>query len=58
MNVLNDTISFIKTLSFVDVVFFLAVLVLMLLIITLIYFLYENKDSNEITIKVIDTKES
>lgn len=58
MNVLNDTINFIKTLSFVDVVFFLAVLVLMLLIITLIYFLYENKDSNEIEIKNIEPNQS
>ncbi len=52
MDILNDTINFLKTLSFVDVVFFAAVLVLMLLIITLIYFLNENKTSqntNEIS---------
>ena len=44
MDILNDTISFIKTLSFVDIVFFLAVLVLMLLVITLIYFIIEHDE--------------
>lgn len=47
MQIIEDTISFIKTLSFVDVVFFLAVLALMLLIITLIYFIRENKYEEE-----------
>ncbi len=42
MQIINDTISFLKTLSFVDVVFFFAVLALMLLVIILIYFLREN----------------
>ena len=42
MQVINDMVSFIKTLSFVDVVFFFAVLALMLLVIVLIYFLREN----------------
>ena len=47
MQVINDTISFIKTLSFVDIIFFFAVLTLMLLIITLIYFIRENKEEIE-----------
>jgi len=46
MQVINDMISFIKTLSFVDIVFFFAVLALMLLIITLIYFVKENIDDD------------
>ncbi len=50
MNLLNDAISFLQTLSFVDVVFFVAVLVLMLLIITLIYFINENKDNSSLDI--------
>ncbi|MBE6154242.1 MAG: hypothetical protein E7163_01530 [Firmicutes bacterium] len=44
MQIINDMISFLKTLSFVDYVFFFAVLTLMLLIITLIYFIKENTD--------------
>lgn len=42
MQIINDIISFLKTLSFVDVVFFFAVLALMLLVIVLIYFIREN----------------
>lgn len=57
MHVLNDMIGFIKTLAFVDVVFFLAVLALMLLIITLIYFIRENNEENEtLNEKVSDNK--
>lgn len=44
MQVFYDMWEFIKTLSFVDVIFFFAVLALMLLIITLIYFIKENSD--------------
>lgn len=54
MQVINDMVSFIKTLSFVDVVFFFAVLALMLLVIVLIYFIRENRedeDNNNITLK-------
>ena len=53
MQIINDAISFLKTLSFVDVVFFFAVLALMLLVIVLIYFLRENRidDDNNITSK-------
>ena len=53
MQIINDTVSFLKTLSFVDVVFFFAVLALMLLVIVLIYFLWENgmDENNNITLK-------
>ena len=53
MQIINDTLSFLKTLSFVDVVFFFAVLALMLLVIVLIYFLRENHvdEDNNITFK-------
>lgn len=53
MQIINDTVSFLKTLSFVDVVFFFAVLALMLLVIVLIYFLRENgmDENNNITLK-------
>ncbi len=44
MHIFSDLIGFIKTLAFVDIVFFFAVLALMLLIITLIYFIRENED--------------
>jgi len=47
MQIINDIISFIKTLSFVDIVFFFAVVALMLLIVTLIHFVLENKYSEE-----------
>lgn len=53
MQIINDIISFLKTLSFVDVVFFFAVLALMLLVIVLIYFIRENniEDAHDITFK-------
>lgn len=47
MQVFKDMIEFIKTLSFVDIVFFFAVLALMLLVVTLIYFIKENSDEEE-----------
>lgn len=47
MQIISDIISFIKTLSFVDVVFFFAVVALMLLVVTLIHFVLENKYSEE-----------
>lgn len=56
MQVINDIISFLNTLSFVDVIFFFAVLSLMLLIITLIYFVKENNDSEEIEIEKPEEK--
>ena len=55
MQVINDAISFIKTLTYIDVIFFIAVLSLMLLIITLIYFIEENKNEEIDTLK--DDKE-
>lgn len=60
MQVISDIISFIKTLSFVDIVFFFAVLALMLLVITLIYFIKENSEEEiDITpLKKEDTKEN
>ncbi len=57
MQIFSDIINFIKTLSFVDIVFFFAVLALMLLIITLIYFLRENNDSDIEVNKSFDKKE-
>ena len=53
MQIINDIISFLKTLSFVDVVFFFAVLALMLLVIVLIYFIRENniEDDHNVTFK-------
>ncbi len=47
MQLFYDTIDFLKSVAFVDVVFFLAILVLMLLIITLIYFIKENNEEIE-----------
>lgn len=59
MQVLSDVISFIKTLSFVDIVFFGAVLALMMLIIALIYFIKENNDDEiSSTSSIISTKNS
>ena len=47
MQFIDDIMNFLKTLSFVDVVFFFAVLALMLLIIVLIYFIRENRVEEE-----------
>ncbi len=44
MKILNDIWSFIIALRFVDIVFFFAVLILMILVITLIYFININKN--------------
>ncbi len=44
MQFINDVIEFLKSLTFVDYVFFLAVLVLMVLITTLFYFIKINDD--------------
>ena len=44
VKLLKDIGIFLKTLSFVDYIFFLAILVLMILIVTLIYFIRINED--------------
>lgn len=60
MQIISDIISFIKTLSFVDIVFFFAVVALMLLIVTLIHFVLENKYNEETDEKesALETKNS
>ncbi len=47
MKLLKDIITFVNTLSFADLVFFFAVVVLMVLIVTLIYFIEINKDEEK-----------
>lgn len=47
MKIFSDIICFLKSLSFVDLVFFFAVLVLMILIVTLIYFIKINSETEE-----------
>ncbi len=47
MNIITDTIEFIKSLALIDIVFFFAVLALMLLIISLIYFIKENNEEED-----------
>lgn len=46
MQFIVDTIEFVKTLALVDVMFFFAVLALMLILITLIYFIKENSEED------------
>lgn len=58
MQIINDILSFIKTLSLVDIVFFFAVVALMLLIVTLIHFILENKYNEETEEKNINTSEN
>lgn len=60
MQIFKDTIHFLETLSFTDYIFFFAVLALMLLIITLIYFICDNKieDDNYPTISKHESKKS
>lgn len=47
MKLFSDIASFLKTLTFVDLVFFFAVLVLMILIVTLIYFIKINNEDED-----------
>jgi hypothetical protein len=47
MKLFSDILTFFKTLSFADIVFFIAILVLMILFVTLIYFILINKDDVE-----------
>ena len=44
MNFFRDIYTFIKCLGFVDITFFIAVITLLILIVTLIYFIKINKD--------------
>ncbi len=48
MNFINDIYRFITYLSFVDIVFFAAIIALLILIVTLIYFIRINRDDIEI----------
>ncbi|MCI8575505.1 MAG: hypothetical protein HFI09_03455 [Bacilli bacterium] len=52
---LQDMISFLKTLSFIDYILYFAILILIILIISLIYIMKMNDDDLEPTIKKIDT---
>jgi len=56
MDLFKDTFNFLKTLSFSDYIFFFSVLALMLLIIALIYFIFDNKNDRDIDIKEIPPK--
>ncbi len=47
MNTIQDIIGFIKSLSYLDILFFFSVLILMLLVIILIYFIKENNMEDE-----------
>ena len=50
MTIFNDVITFIKTLTFMDYIFLIAMIVLMLLVILLIYFFKENTSDEIIEI--------
>lgn len=47
MKLFSDIWEFLKTLNFVDIVFFFAVLILMVLIVTLIYFIKINNEEEQ-----------
>ena len=51
MKLFSDIGEFLRTLNFVDIVFFFAVLILMVLIVTLIYFIRINNDEEPKEIK-------
>lgn len=57
MKLFNDIGKFLSTLTFADLVFFFAVLVLMILIVTLIYFIKINNDELEETDTSSETPE-
>lgn len=44
MQLLNDILEFLKTLTLIDYIFFFAVIILLILIITLIYFIKSNNE--------------
>ena len=56
MKLFSDIWEFLKTLNFVDIVFFFAVLILMVLVVTLIYFIKINNDE-EVNDKKEETAE-
>lgn len=47
MKLFSDIWEFLKTLNFVDIVFFFAVLILMVLVVTLIYFIKINNEEEQ-----------
>ena len=55
MTIFSDMYNFVKTLTTMDIVFFLAVVVLMQLVIILIYFLKENK---EVEIEILPSEKN
>ena len=57
-NIFNDIISFIKSLSFVDIVFMMSIIGLIILIVTLIYIIKVNDDEDIEEIKLVDTNTS
>lgn len=56
MKVFNDILEFLKSLEFVDIVFFCAVIALIILVITLIYFIKINKDVKEVKEETAEMK--
>ena len=57
MQVFKDVLEFIKSLTFIDYIFFFAVVILLILIITLIYFIKSNDDIFETETDSNDLKE-
>lgn len=57
MKIFSDIICFLKSLTFVDLVFFFAVLVLMILIVTLIYFIKINNETESPIVNLEETAE-
>lgn len=56
MKIFSDIWSFLSALRFVDIVFFMAVLILMILIITLVYFIKINDDEKEVKEETAEMK--
>ena len=47
MSVIQDIGDFLKSLSFIDIVFFFSIVILMILVVTLIYFIRINEDEDD-----------
>lgn len=47
MSVIQDIGDFLKSLSFIDIVFFFSIVILMILVVTLIYFIRINEDEED-----------